>query len=159
VYDASRYFGAYSLTRSYGRANKHDISVGFEVDRRKFRPRNTEGFDEVAVRDFVESELPVSDTRVSPFVQLRSYATRYHRVLDFETLGLQEDFRLGHEAIVRFYPATTEFASSRDMLGTRNGAAEPAQRHAATRIRSHRVRRRRRQSLPKLLERTIGDRW
>jgi len=118
VYDAARWFSAYSVTRSFGRGVKHDVSTGLEIDRRKFRLRDTEGRPPSAVRDFEHSELPVSDTRVSPFLQLRSYTSEYLRVLDFESLGLQEDYRLGHEAVVRLYPAARDAASTRDMLGT-----------------------------------------
>ncbi len=118
VYSTERWFGAYSLTRSFGLENKHDISFGIEVDRRRARVEPEPGANPQAVRDFVREEVPVSDTRLSPFVELRSYTSRYHRVLDFESLGLQEDFRLGHEAIVRVYPASRELVSSRDLLGT-----------------------------------------
>lgn len=118
VYDAARWFSAYSVTRSFGREIKHDVSTGVEIDRRRFRLRGAQSFAPAAVRDFTRRELPVTDTRVSPFLQLRSYTSHYHRVHDFETLGLEEDFRLGHEAVVRVYPASSEVASTRDMLGT-----------------------------------------
>lgn len=118
VYDAARWFSAYSVTRSFGRRYKHDVSTGLEIDRRRYRLRDAESFAPSAVRDFESTALPITDTRVSPFVQLRSYTSDYHRVHDFETLGLEEDFRLGHEAVVRVYPASREVASTRDMLGT-----------------------------------------
>jgi hypothetical protein len=118
VYDAERWFGAYALTRSYGRRHKHDVSVGMELDRRKADAPIVPGVTAAARADFVREEVPVSDTRLSPFLELRSYTSEYKRVLDFETLGLQEDFRLGHEAVVRVYPASTELVSSRDLIGT-----------------------------------------
>jgi len=118
VYDAARWFSAYSVTRSFGGRFKHDVSTGLEIDRRHYRLRDSELYVPSAVDDFESSEMPVPDTRVSPFVQLRSYLSDYHRVHDFESLGLEEDFRLGHEAVVRIYPAARDAASTRDMLGT-----------------------------------------
>jgi hypothetical protein len=118
VYDSARWFSAYSVTRSFGRRTKHDLSTGVEVDRRKFKLRDRADFDPVAVADFERHQMPVSDTRISPFFQIRSYVTDYHRVLDFETLGLQEDYRLGHEAVLRVFPASRQVMSSRDLFGT-----------------------------------------
>jgi len=60
----------------------------------------------------------VSDTRVGPFAQWRSYTTNFLRVLDFETLALQEDYRLGHDVWVRVYPVAAALGSSRTFFGT-----------------------------------------
>ncbi|HEY2514330.1 MAG TPA: hypothetical protein VGI39_25860, partial [Polyangiaceae bacterium] len=49
--------------------------------------------------------------------------TRFARVLDFQTLGLQEDYRLGHEFFFRIYPLAKAFGSSRDVLGIYAGAS------------------------------------
>jgi hypothetical protein len=40
------------------------------------------------------------------------------RTIDLETLGLQEDVRLGPRAIVKLYPASRRFASTRDLIGS-----------------------------------------
>ena len=117
VYDSERWFSSYALTRSFGRVHKHDISIGAELDHRKFAPRGLENVTPAAASEFIRSEVPVSDTRVSPFVELRSYTSDYLRVLDFNTLGLQEDYRLGHEAILRVYPAHQEVVSTRSLVG------------------------------------------
>lgn len=117
-YDSSRYYGAYLLTRSFGRRLKNDLSVGLEVDHRKAKPTQLSGADPLAAREFAATELPVNDTRFSPLLQARSYTSDYSRVLDFETLGLQEDYRVGHELVFRVYPAFRDVASSRSMLGT-----------------------------------------
>jgi hypothetical protein len=117
-YDSSRYYGAYLLTRSFGRRFKNDLSFGLEVDHRKAKPTQLSGADPLASREFVATELPVNDTRFSPLVQARSYTSDYTRVLDFETLGLQEDYRVGHELVFRVYPASRDVASSRTLLGT-----------------------------------------
>jgi hypothetical protein len=118
VYNADRLLAAYEVTRSFGRRFKFDISGGLEADRRVFRAPDLAGFQPAAVAEFVNDELPVSDTRISPFVQLRAYRSDYLRTLDVESLGLQEDFRLGHEVLLRVYPASSELGSTRDMLGT-----------------------------------------
>jgi hypothetical protein len=117
VYHSDRQLAAYEVTRSYGRAFKHDITVGMEADRRAYRVTDPTGKDPAAVAAFIRNQVPVSDTRLSPFAQLRSYESRFLRVLDFNTLGLQEDYRLGHEMILRAYPAAESLGSSRDMIG------------------------------------------
>lgn len=118
VYDSERWFGSYGLTRSFGSRFKNDISVGVELERKKFGPRELEGVDPAAAEEFRRTQIPVTDTRPSPFVEARAYQTDYVHVLDFNTLGLQEDYRLGHEAIVRLYPAFKDVASTRNVLGT-----------------------------------------
>jgi hypothetical protein len=50
-------------------------------------------------------------------VQYQGYTTNFVRVLDFETLALQEDFRLGHNVILRLYPSSSDVVSSRTLLG------------------------------------------
>src|SRR5690606_17843331 len=67
--------------------------------------------------------LPTSDTRISPFAQVRAYSTRFHRLLNVETLSLQEDFMLGHDTLLRVFPAAEGFGSSRSLLGVEWGAA------------------------------------
>ena len=42
--------------------------------------------------------------------------------LDYQTLGLQEDFYRGHEITVKVYPVLTALGSSRDLLGVQAGA-------------------------------------
>jgi len=71
---------------------------------------------------FTRAHVPTSDRRVGPFLQYRGYTSNYLRVLDLETLGLQEDFRLGHDVAVRVYPIRQELGSSRNFLGTYAGA-------------------------------------
>jgi hypothetical protein len=40
------------------------------------------------------------------------------RVIDFDTLALQEDYRLGHDVVLRVYPVLRALGSTRDVLGT-----------------------------------------
>lgn len=117
AYDSTRVLAGAELVRSFGRRQKYDLSVGFEVDLREYDATPPLGVDPEAFAEFVRTEVPVSDTRLSPFVQLRSYTSQFVSRVDFETLALQEDFRLGHEVVLRLYPAASALGSSRDMLG------------------------------------------
>jgi hypothetical protein len=134
-YGARRVAEAAYVTRSFGLTYKHDFTVGAEMNIRSFRPPElvswggggrdwegeaypTLGVDPAAVAAFARANLPRSDTRVGPFVQYRAYTSNFLRVLDFETLGLQEDFRLGHDAYLRVYPIAEQLGSSRTFLGT-----------------------------------------
>jgi hypothetical protein len=118
IYDSDRQLATYDVTRSFGRAQKQDFTIGVEADRRAYRTPDLSNRDPTAVAAFQRNQVPVSDTRISPFAQLRTYESRFLQVLDFNTLGLQEDYRLGHEMILRAYPASERFGSTRDMIGT-----------------------------------------
>lgn len=122
VYDVERYVGGTEITRSYGLRHKVDLTFGVEADRRVYRPRIPADTEPALVRRVLE-DTPTSDTRVSPFVQLESYEERFLETIELETLGLQEEFRLGHEALLRVYPASTHVGSSRDMLGVLAGVS------------------------------------
>ena len=98
--------GSYAVTRSFGIRAKHDFSVGIEATRRVYREGDLSEFDPVAARAYVDFALPRSDTRIGPFAQIHAYSTRFMRVLDFNTLGLQEDVRLGHDLYLRLYPVS-----------------------------------------------------
>jgi hypothetical protein len=122
-YASDRQLGGYEVTRSFGLAQKFDFSLGFEADRRRYRYDPPPGTPREAVREFERAWLPVSDTRLSPFVQFRTYSTRFFSTIELETLGLQEDFRLGLETILRFYPASSGLGSTRDLIGTLAGVS------------------------------------
>ncbi len=120
------------VTRSFGSTIKNDFTLGAEMNIRVFLPPELPGGANASARDdyrslgpspqaiasFTASYIPTSDTRVGPFVQYRSYTSNFLRVLDFETLGLQEDFRLGHDVALRIYPISEALGSSRTFLGT-----------------------------------------
>src|SRR5262249_4604973 len=117
-YRGRRFSEAAYVTRSFGWAAKNDLTFGAEMNLREYRPPIVPGLDPAAPREFEEVVMPTSDTRVGPFVQYHAYTSNFLRVLDFETLGLQEDFRLGHDVYLRVYPVTRFAGSSRDFLGT-----------------------------------------
>jgi hypothetical protein len=120
----------YTLTRSFGWTTKHDITIGASLVRSGYptTPQELLGslppgtYDLQTEKDFISKEVPVGDNRVGPFVQYHTYSKRYARLLDFDTLGLQEDFRLGHDVYLNVYPVTTGLGSSRNFVGF-DGAA------------------------------------
>jgi hypothetical protein len=117
-YRARRVSEAAYLTRSFGLTYKHDFTLGAEMNIRAFRMPENPGIDPAAASAFAAANMPRSETRVGPFAQYRAYTSNFLRVLDFETLGLQEDFRLGHDAYLRVYPITEALGSTRTFLGT-----------------------------------------
>jgi hypothetical protein len=121
LYAYERYVSESRATRSFGRSYKLNLSFGLESDRQVYRLQQPEGTDPRAADEFVREELPKSEQRMSPFFQVESYETRFLKTNELETLGLTEDYRLGHSAIVRVYPASRELGSSRDLLGLFSG--------------------------------------
>jgi len=121
-YHARRFAEAAYVTRSFGWAVKNDFTVGAEMNVRQYRAPAVQPEQEATLAAFVARRLPRSDTRVGPFVQYRGYTSDFLRVLDFETLGLQEDFRLGHDVVVRVYPVSAALGASRTFLGVYAGA-------------------------------------
>jgi hypothetical protein len=67
--------------------------------------------------------MPVSDTQIGPYVEYHDYSSRYVDVLDFETLALTENFRRGHEVILRVTPVSTALRSTRDFVDLYASAA------------------------------------
>jgi hypothetical protein len=118
-YSARTFFAQESLTRSYGWDLKHDLSLGGFVDLREYGTTAAQvGDDPAKLAQFVAQNVPRSANRIGPFVQYHGYRTRFIRLLDFQTLGLQEDYRLGHELYLRFYPMPKALGSSpQDELG------------------------------------------
>jgi hypothetical protein len=105
------------LTRSFGWENKNDLSIGFSLSRARNTVPDASFYDPSTVQHFLMS-IPVGEDRVGPFVQWHAYTSSFSRVLDVDTLGLQEDQRLGHEAWLRLYPVLRSLGSTRSLLGT-----------------------------------------
>jgi hypothetical protein len=112
--------GSFSVTRSYGFRLKKDITLGLEAQRLAYNEPSLAAYGPDVRRRF-RRLIPTSDTRMSPFVQLHSYDYRFKRVIDFETLALQEDYLLGHDVWLRVYPAAEELGSTRTLLGLSSG--------------------------------------
>ncbi|HEX4337457.1 MAG TPA: hypothetical protein VH062_16195 [Polyangiaceae bacterium] len=113
--------GQVGATRSFGSVFKSDVSFGLETDRRAYDPPELLAMRPRIVRDEFSALMPVSDTRISPFVQLHSYHNHFMRVLDLETMGLQEDYQLGHDIWLRAYPALRAVGSTRNLMGLYGG--------------------------------------
>ena len=105
-----------SVTRSFGWKYKHDVTFAYSYATNVFRTFDLSAYNPVAAEDF-RSRMPVGDSRSGPSVQFHSYTTNYHRITDFETLGLQEDYRLGHDIYVQAYPSLQPFGSTRTFMG------------------------------------------
>ncbi len=110
------------VTRAFGREPRNLLSVGVELNQRSFSAKRRAQDTEEAFAAFVRAELPVSDTRASPFVQLEHRTSRFLRTRDVETLALDEQFWLGQQAGLRVYPALEGAGSSRSLLGTASWA-------------------------------------
>ena len=108
---------AVSVARSFGWAYKNDFTLSAEATHRQFRTDDLSGYDPAEAAQFVQTRVPVSDDRAYPALEWRSYTTNFLRVLDLETLGLQEDVRLGHWVDVKLYPVLKALGSSRDFFG------------------------------------------
>lgn len=107
-----------ALTRSFGWRYKSDVSVGYELERRLYRSFDREGIDPVALDDFNARFVPTSDLRSAPYAQLHWYTTDFHRIVDFQTLALQEDYRLGHDVYLRVAPVLQTLGSTRNFVAT-----------------------------------------
>ena len=116
---AAEYFGVLST----GVLRKTDLSFGIEAEQRNYRRVAETGFQAATLAAFDAQVLPVSDRRMGPFLQIRSYEGRFHRVLDLELLGLQEDYRLGYDLMTRVFVASESVGSSRDLVGAVAGAS------------------------------------
>lgn len=112
------YVAAYELTRSFGWAINHDFTFGVGINLGDYRiPTPPAGVSARTIADFTNQFLPVSDTRVGPSLQYHTYEMRFVRVVDFDTLALQEDYRLGHDVIFRVFPSWRALGSTRDVIG------------------------------------------
>jgi hypothetical protein len=118
VYHTSIVRGGGQLTRSFGQTQKFMFTGGLEVNRREYEATRDPNTSERDFSAFVQDELPVSDTRISPFVQLEHKTARFLATRDVETLSLQESFSLGQFAALRAYPALRDAGSTRNLLGT-----------------------------------------
>jgi hypothetical protein len=115
-YRARQFTPTYEVTRSFGWEIKHDVTLAARIDRRQYIA-DFPGADPRTVSDFIATKVPVSDTRVGPSIQYHTYTKRYVRVIDFDTLALQEDYALGHDIVLRAFPSFRALGASRDVLG------------------------------------------
>jgi hypothetical protein len=114
-YRSREYLANYELRRSFGWDIKHDFTLSAGIDGRVYRT-DFPGANPRTVADFLKNYVPVSDTRVGPAIQYETYSKRYVRVIDFDTLALQEDYRLGHDVVLSAAPSFRALGSSRNVL-------------------------------------------
>ncbi len=121
-YRTESYGAQYELTRSFGWDTKHDLTVSALMNRAVYRVP-TAGLNATAVADFIRDRVPLSDTSVGPSIRYRTYTKRYLRVIDFDSLALQEDYGLGHDITVQVAPSFRAIGGSRDVVNV-NVAAQ-----------------------------------
>jgi surface antigen Omp85-like protein len=118
VYRSSIARGGAQVTRSFGLRLKFNLTWGLELNRRSYRAPQREQDSQAAFDQFVRDELPVSDSRVSPFFMIEHRTARYVATRDVETLSLEESYSLGQIAALKLYPAARSLGSSRNLLGS-----------------------------------------
>ncbi len=112
------------VTRSFGWENKFDITFGAGVSTSSYNPvDDLSRFDPTSAAAFQQRVVPIGETRVGPAVTFQAYTTRFHAMHDFASLALEEDYRLGHNVILKLYRANKELGSTRDVAGS-SGAAQ-----------------------------------
>jgi hypothetical protein len=92
------------ITRSFGWETKNDFSVGASIQHTEYLVPSDPAVAPATVAAFKSADVPVGENRVGPFVQWHGYTSNFLRVFDLDTLGLQEDNRLGHDLWLRLYP-------------------------------------------------------
>ena len=131
-YDYNSQAFTQSFTRSYGYVQKTNLSFGLRTRRTGRTPADTSNIHlgegssgqgtltaeeyEDALR-WYQSRVRPNSLVTSPFFQISSFTTNFHRDINAESLGLQEDFRLGPIATLQVYPALNGVMSTRSLLG------------------------------------------
>jgi len=99
----------FATTRSFGWATKQDITVSASMAQRRYST--------VDIALPVSANQPRDDVRASVGVEWHSYSSSFLRTFNLDTLGLQEDYRLGHDIILAVYPSLgTLGGTSREFL-------------------------------------------
>lgn len=104
-------------TRSFGWRTKLNIDADFGITVNETRTFDVARFDPGAVQEFVGRNLPVGETRIGPSISASTFNTDYRTILNFSTLALQEDVRLGPSASVTVYPVLQGLGSTRNVIG------------------------------------------
>ena len=109
--------GSYGVTRSFGDAFKHDLTLGVSASRRLFRTGDLGAvFTREEQQAFRDALVPVSDTQIGPYLGFDAYSSRFFDVLDLDSLGLTESYRRGHDVSLRVAPVLKAFNSSRNLV-------------------------------------------
>lgn len=120
VYRSTSATASAGLVRSFGWKYKLDVSFGVSLSHARYEVPTYPPEVKAQVDAFRERRVPIGETRYGPYLQLRSYTTNFVTLTDFQTLGLQEDVRLGHDVYVS--PVTVLPGSTRTLTGWSAGA-------------------------------------
>ena len=111
-----------AVTRSFGWRYKLDLSAGYYLSVASTEMLDRPLLDPAKVAEFARRNLPVGETRSVPSFTLHTYTTDFIGITDFGTLGLQEDYRLGHDLYAQAYASPQFIGSTRDVVGAYLGA-------------------------------------
>lgn len=117
LYQTDHLFGQIAGVRSFGVNQKFDIRFGIEADRDRYRAEHLPEGSELRRVYEASRFVPMSNVELRPFVRFSAYEARFHRVVGMETLGLQEDIRVGYSIDLSTWVGSTEFGSTRDLWG------------------------------------------
>ena len=120
-YRSGEYATKLELRRAFGWDTRHELTLSAGIVRDAYRIA-APGASARTVADFAAAAVPVSDTAVGPTIQYETYTKRYARLIDFDTLALQEDYRLGHDIVLAAGPRLRALGSSRDFVDLRAAA-------------------------------------
>jgi 8-oxo-dGTP pyrophosphatase MutT (NUDIX family) len=116
-YQEQRLLGELSGTRSFGVNRKLNLRSGLEIDERRYRADQLSDNPSLQ-RAYEESAyVPVSDVQLRPFVSLTLNEAKFLRVISFESLGFQEDIRIGYSVAVTTWVGSQALGSTRDLWG------------------------------------------
>lgn len=116
-YKSDQLAGTVSVTRSFPGKHVQLVQAGMSADRRVYDPGDLSAYAADVVERFRDQRLPTTVTRNGPFVRYQVYENRYAKLQEVETLGLQENFRLGFEGHLRLYPLVGALGSTQDLIG------------------------------------------
>ncbi len=96
VYDRSELMAGAYVTRSFGRAIKHDVSAGLTSYRLRYAPPGDFPFDEETRAAYVRYSLARSEDASYFYFTYQTRDTRFIQLRNIQTFALTEDFSLGH---------------------------------------------------------------
>lgn len=123
VYRTDRITGTTGISRQWGRGTLKLVQAGMSFDRRAYDAGDLSTYDPKAVARYLDERVPTSVTRNGPFVRFQVQENRFAKMQDVETLGLQENYRLGLEAHARVYPLLGWLGSTAGLIGYSGSAA------------------------------------
>lgn len=95
VYDARELASEATLTRSFGRAVKLNVSLALGAYHRLYTPPRESALDQEQIAWLKENWLPRSETATFTSASVQAYQADFRVLRNFETYELSEDFQLG----------------------------------------------------------------